>query len=531
MSYSLFEIKRIRKKFSTLIHTEYVFRDTVSDQVANGVLFNQDLAQQVVEKLDIERAELAAKVEPHFPKKPVPKSRQNTFPARQFKKDGTPSSTCYKYLSKFNITPYEKDDQWYCSYKGEELPLPLLQPLPEIEATTISDVDFIKKYLMEQGWKPTLWNYKKDSDGKFLKEGDKLVPTTPKLRDRFGNLCPNLSRVQSPIAKDIVLYLTLSHRRHSILSKSGDKGWLRYNRVQQGDGRIPSDCDTIGASTRRVTHRLVCNVPRVGSLYGKELRSLFCVPREDSYMVGYDASGLEARVEAHETYRFDGGRYAKIVMEGDVHQVNADAWGCERSTAKGGKYALVYGCGVAKLAETLGCSLEQAKNYYEIFWDSNPALDNLKKSLNKQWVKTGRKFIRAIDNGPLWIRSPHAIVNTRFQSTGAICMKTANTFMRRDTLSYQGEVKKLIHYHDEEQWEVPKSMVKWKSCKDEEVAKKYAIANNWSVPEKINDKWFIGYCVIGDLGINSIRKAGKFYKMNVELDAEYKIGYSWADTH
>jgi DNA polymerase I-like protein with 3'-5' exonuclease and polymerase domains len=36
---------------------------------------------------------------------------------------------------------------------------------------------------------------------------------------------------------------------------------------------------------------------------------------------------------------------------------------------------------------------------------------------------------------------------------------------------------------------------------------------------------------IGQLGVKSIVKAGEYLKLRVPLDAEYKIGKSWRETH
>ena len=40
-------------------------------------------------------------------------------------------------------------------------------------------------------------------------------------------------------------------------------------------------------------------------------------------MVGADLSGIELRMLAHYLGRYDGGRYADILLNDDIHQVNA----------------------------------------------------------------------------------------------------------------------------------------------------------------------------------------------------------------
>ena len=36
---------------------------------------------------------------------------------------------------------------------------------------------------------------------------------------------------------------------------------------------------------------------------------------------------------------------------------------------------------------------------------------------------------------------------------------------------------------------------------------------------------------VGDILVNSFRLAGEYYNMKIPIDAEYKIGKDWAETH
>lgn len=58
-----------------------------------------------------------------------------------------------------------------------------------------------------------------------------------------------------------------------------------------------------------------------GNGWGNEFRDLFIVPK-DYLMIGADGSGLELRTLAHYLALFDGGEYAKVVLEGDIHTKN-----------------------------------------------------------------------------------------------------------------------------------------------------------------------------------------------------------------
>jgi len=123
---------------------------------------------------------------------------------------------------------------------------------------------------------------------------------------------------------DLLLeYLMLSKRIGQVAE--GENGWLK---LVAPDGRIHGNVNSNGAVTGRMTHSSpnLTQVPASGSPFGKECRALFTVPKGKS-LVGCDASGLELRMLAHFMARYDGGKYAKVVVDGDVHWENTQALG------------------------------------------------------------------------------------------------------------------------------------------------------------------------------------------------------------
>ena len=171
-----------------------------------------------------------------------------------------------------------------------------------------SSNDQIKEQLFKFGWKPDTWNYKKDKQGKLVKDekGD-LIKTSPKLTES------SYKTIEHGVGPDIADYLVHMHRLRTIV------GYI--DRVRD-DGRITPGVITPGTPTARVRHVGVANVPAVDAVYGKEMRELFGAP-EGRVMVGYDAGQLEARVGGHWTYKYDDGDYAKQVIDGDWHSFNA----------------------------------------------------------------------------------------------------------------------------------------------------------------------------------------------------------------
>jgi hypothetical protein len=382
----------------------------------------------------------------------------------------------------------------------------------------------IKNWLINvHHWRPTIWNYRKDANGKFIREKGKLVKTSPKFHDK-GVLCSNLESLGDTveIVKPVVRWLSLRNRRSVVYNPDKGTGWLSNKRLER-DGRLPAGASNI-TNTHRQKHKIVANIPRTTSYLGKEMRELFCA-REGSVLVGYDAAGLEARVEAHWCYTYEGGvSYAHELLDGDTHSNNARLFFGDdietkegkviakyRDPAKNGKYALTYGCQPSRLADTINVPTQKANELYDSFWDTNTALKGCRDTLAAHWKTGGSKAIKCSLTGhTLLSRSEHSLVNLLFQHTGAIIMDYSLALMDRwlggiqydcnglPMYIYKGwEVRRVIYYHDEAAWE----------C-------------NESISQEILD-----------MGIRSIIEAGEALKLNVPLDADGSIGQSWADIH
>ena len=78
-------------------------------------------------------------------------------------------------------------------------------------------------------------------------------------------------------------------------------------------------------------------------------------------MVGADLSGIELRMLAHYLARYDGGRYADILLNGDIHQTNADKIGISRKLVKTVTYAFLYGAGDEKIGHSYDKQLSSSK--------------------------------------------------------------------------------------------------------------------------------------------------------------------------
>lgn len=560
-----------------------------------GFSFDKELAERNLEFLNQELERIEQEVEPLLPKKPMSKTNAKYYrpPKIQFKKNGDVSANLVKFVKKHKG---EFVEERVVRLFGNTYKLPLpARPLVDEEPMLLSNQADIKEWLVSLGWEPTVWAEKdltiderkqKVSREKFVQRVDRYVEETlnsnfkkfrcDKLRsnpvelkmrlldhdmsrplkvltspkyvvNQDKDLCPSLVKLGEKVAfvNDIVKWLTYRHRRNSILGGSG-KGFLTEI---QANGRIRTPAISCGAATSRYKHAVVCNIPRVTSMYGKEIRSLFgCF--DENYQLGYDFSGLEARVEGHFTKQFAGGEdYAKALVAekpNDIHTVMAKLNGITRDEQKSLKYGVTYGAQAPKISKMFAWPMSRAQQVFDSFWENASPLKDLKDRVTRYWKTVGGgKFIKGVDGRKLWIRSEHSILNMLFQSTGVICAKKANEIHwieleKRGLLfdpfsdsSFEGKCFIQIHYHDEAQWEVSKELVNIVTFESEE--ERTAYVNEFGKPVADNTEFegkpALIYSIVGELAKKAAHEASRYYNLRVDLDADYIIGKNWAECH
>jgi len=293
-----------------------------------------------------------------------------------------------------------------------------------------------------------------------------------------------LAGVDIPEAKAIAEYLLIQKRVAQIES------WIEHTTEDQ---RIHGKIITNGAVTGRMTHHSpnMAQVPSVGSEYGAECRSLFTVPKGYK-LVGADASGLELRMLAHYMKDKD---YVSEVVSGDVHTKNQKAAGLEtRAQAKTFIYALLYGAGASKIGKITGGGAKEGQKLIDSFLRNTPSLRTLREKVERLSQKG---YVPGLDGRKLFIRSAHAALNTLLQGAGAIVMKKALVVLDESIRKEKLDAKFVANVHDEGQREVPE----------------------------------IHAQRVGELAVDSIKKAGIMLNLRCPLDGEYKIGNNWAETH
>ena len=294
-----------------------------------------------------------------------------------------------------------------------------------------------------------------------------------------------LSKIKDiPEATLIAEYLLLQKRIAQVSS------WLEE---LHEDDRVRGFVNPNGTITGRMTHNHpnMAQVPSVRAPYGKRCRACWTVP-EGYKLVGIDASSLELRMLAHYMKDED---FKNEILHGDIHSTNQRLAGLEsRDQAKTFIYALLYGAGDAKLGSVVGGNKRDGSELRKRFFDNLPAFKHLKDTVGRA---ASKGFLKGIDGRKLYIRSEHAALNTLLQSAGAIVMKQAmigfNELIKLNTL----DAHFVCNVHDE--WQV-EALEKQSDC-------------------------------VGQLGVDSIIKAGEQLKLFCELDGAYKIGDNWSETH
>lgn len=604
------------------ITLEKCVADLITRQSHRGFAFNSEKAEKNIQELDKLMEERRARVEPLLPPKKATKAVQKEFtpPKLQFKANGELSANMEKFIAKVGAKLVEERK---IEFRGMLYDLPLDSDVPLVKEVpaSIDDSTHIKDWLVSLGWNPSEWKEKdltvdqkkqklsaekyKESVHRYVEQtltsnfkNDRCefidctpngllncllkkntnrpvrVRTNPSFtRGQDKEMCPDLDRLSEsfPFAKDVVQYLTYKHRRNSILGggldwEDGEEAEKGYMASLRSDGRIATPADTCGAATSRMKHRVVANVPRITSLYGKELRELFEADKEDCYQIGYDFASLEARIESHYCFKYEkptaeGSRLycESLLLEKphDVHTMMAQRISdiinqkFERGPAKNVKYGCTYGAQAAKVAKTIGASLAVGEQVFDAFWDAAAPLKQLKEALQKHWESNDKKYIVTIDGRKVPTRAAHAILNSLFQSAGVICAKRSmvrwETKMKAEGLSvdfwtedWKNKLwgQQMIAYHDEAQIEVKKSLVKFKTFTTKEECNAYrdeqkrVYGKIWSeAHESPKGGWFIAYSRVGELVVEAVNETSEFYKLNVPLSADYVLGRSWADCH
>ena len=228
----------------------------------------------------------------------------------------------------------------------------------------------------EQRW----WHTKLDcwNPNSAVQNTQVLRKLYPKVNFEFRLTKDGKETIDSKELKDYAAFYNLPLLR-VMATKNKLKKMLEFTTTLALCSTQTSDGLRIYASMNQCvtrTGRLSSSKPNLQNIpardgYGNRFRKLFKPAPGNAIIVG-DLDRIELVVLAHylEHYGFSTYMADAIRAGEDLHQVNADSWGVERTPAKKVIFTLVYGSGDFKLAGTLGCTIERAREVRKAIDDS-----------------------------------------------------------------------------------------------------------------------------------------------------------------
>lgn len=442
------------------IWLQHNITDVLRRQQENGFYFNPQEATYLLSRLRQMEAQLVDEVREVFPAK-----RELVACRKLYKKDGDFTAQYLKDRARY-ILDLDERRGVYTAY--EDVEFNLGSPKQRVDK------------LLSLGWEP--YTFTDKGNPKPFDKGD----LSPCLKEF-------LERNPTPQVELIARWMAYNGRANMINT------WLENYNHDTGciHGKL------FVADTLRFRHQApnTANIPGVrldsnhtplrgaDGYFTYEARDLW-VARPGRVLVGTDAASLELRMLAHFLNRPE---FTEQVVNGDVHQYNADLAGCTRPQAKTLIYATLYGAGAAKIAKSLGLSVREASGVRKMFLERLGADKLIEECQYEQ--RTGR--VRLVDGSLVVCPSPHAALNYKLQGSGARVMAFGAVLLERDIQVRQLDSLKVGNIHDEFQYDV--------------------------LPDHSEEH--------GRVALKSIIKAGEKLKLNCPLDATSKVGRTWSETH
>jgi len=188
--------------------------------------------------------------------------------------------------------------------------------------------------------------------------------------------------------------------------------------------------------------------------------------------------------------------YIKEVVDGDIHTKNQKAASLKtRDLAKTFIYAWLMGAGSERIGRIIGGTPKDGKATTDRFLNNTPALAEFKLHQIAGAARNGG--LVGFDGRWIWIKSEHFGMSVYLQGGESCVMKWAMLDWHRKARQAELDFKQVAVVHDEFQTEVLREHA---------------------------DQ-------LGEIQCQSIRDAGKFFKLNCPMDGEYRIGNNWQETH
>lgn len=239
-----------------------------------------------------------------------------------------------------------------------------------------------------------------------------------------------------------------------------------------------------------------------------ECRDLWTAGTSNDWsLVGIDGTGIQNRCLIHHLIKTVGEEavadFKELSLRGDIHKRNIEVLGlAHKAASKKFYFTLMMGGGGARLAAdqyqfgTKMTAREGEAKKKELI-KSMPGFYELIEALEKDLEQTGR--IRLCDGTPILVPSPHMVIPYLLQGDESRLMKQAMIYVdeiiRRNKWSKY--VLKVADIHDEHQYR----------------------AHNDVMNEFV------------EAALPCFPRAGERFNYNITIEADYKVGKTWAETH
>ena len=401
------------------IKTEMGFAAIEAEIRNKGWMFDMASAQSLLTDINNKLDAIELVLEPKIGMRCIKIDKADEYKTPAWRKDGCYTVATVKHFG-------------YTQESGRE-DRPIDGPYCRVsfEQGKVGSIEVVKDWLYSIGWVPDEWNVER-INGKFVNKSPKITESS---LENLGNDAMLVSE-----------YYTVRSRKGIL------EGWIEEVK-RSPDNRLHGRMWTIGTPTFRCRHEVVANLPSVDSVYGKEMRGLL-ISEAGTTIVGADSAGNQMRGLCH-YIRND--EFTNEVINGDVHQRNADALGTSRKLAKPFLYAFLFGGGDGKLGLILTgkTDAKTGRIAKEKFENSIPGLKELKDNLSSLFNKTSnifgkdKAFIRGIDGRMVFVSSQHQVLNYLLQTAEGVSCKAAAVYLRDKLKERNIPHYFVLHYHDE----------------------------------------------------------------------------------
>ena len=276
-----------------------------------------------------------------------------------------------------------------------------------------------------------------------------------------------------------------------------------FNSIGTWPGRMSHSRPNMGnVATKKSIKYKGAYLKKLAMDLGEEMRQ-FWICDEDSWLVGTDMEGAHVRLFAH---YIDDPIFTRALVTGDkkkgtdVHSLNKEVLGdvCpDRDLSKTFLFSFFNGAGASKVAETFGCSMQEARRALQDFNQRYPGIRRLKEELIPGYA--GQGWFPGLDKRLVTCSDSHLMFAGMLQSGEAIVMKMANVIWRKQLREEGIPFKQVNLVHDEYVTEVTGSR---------DVAE-----------------------YVGRVQSDSIKQVGERLGLRCPLAGESKIGKNWLEVH